>query len=164
MQITPLTHATLESANTLIKKVFHPTDKYEKLNLIASLDKDKYMEVYQKCFIKKMSYWVVQESESFKVIATIGLYTEPDTHDNECWIGWFCVDKDFRGKGLGVKLLDFIQTQAKESKKEIICLYTENTQQYTLARELYLSKGFEQYIPTVESSKNSCYFRKNIKL
>ncbi len=162
MQITPLTHTTLESANILIKKVFHPTDKYEKLNLTASLDKENYLEVYEKCFIEEMSYWIVQVSESSEVIATIGLYTEPDTHDTECWIGWFCVDESFRGKGLGAKLLEFIQMQAKESKKEIICLYTQNTKQYTPARELYLSKGFKQYSPTYKSIKNNCYFRKKL--
>lgn len=93
--------------------VFKNLKKAEKLNLIASLDPKSYQDVYLENEIKTMRYWVAKDKKTLNVIGLTSIYTEIDDNFDECWIGWFCIDKSYRGLGFGKKLLEFSEEQAR---------------------------------------------------
>ena len=137
MEIVPLNEEYLKEAEKLLEKVFYPS-KEEKLTLISSLYPNKYEKYLKKHSFKELKYYVLVENK--KVIGMIGLYA----YDKKSyWLGWFCVEKKYRGKGFGKKLLDFAIDKSK--KRRVLYLYTENSKEFETARKLYAKYGFELY-------------------
>jgi len=137
MKIVPLNEKYLSSAEKLIEKVFN-TSKEEKKTLISSLYLQKYKNYLQKHGFRELKYYVLVEDE--KVIGITGLYAyDKDSY----WLGWFCVDKKYRNKGFGKKLLDF--AIYKTQIKNFLYLYTEDCDEFKKARKLYEKFGFELY-------------------
>jgi len=59
------------------------------------------------------------------------------------YIDDFCVDKDFRNKGIGTKLLSMVENYAKEIGIGDICLHVEKTN--VLAKNLYDRNGYSVF-------------------
>jgi len=86
-----------------------------------------------------IKYWVVVENH--KVIGISGLYTMPKDSDSS-WLGWTCVDKKFRGKKIGSKLLNFVIKKARKNNKKFLKLYTSTNKNERIAGMMYKKKGF----------------------
>ena len=76
------------------------------------------------------------------VIGYISINANNDTKQY-LYIDDFCVDKNFRNKGIGTKLLNMVENYAKEIGINDICLHVEKTN--TLAKNLYYKNGFNIY-------------------
>jgi len=59
------------------------------------------------------------------------------------YIDDFCVDKDYRNKGIGTKLLKMVENYAKEVGVLDICLHVEKTN--ALAKNLYDRIGYKTF-------------------
>ena len=75
-----------------------------------------------------------------------------------CWLGWFCIDKEYRGQGLSKKLLDFSIERAKQLNKKYLHLYTYDSREYIPAMKLYETYHFTIYNKT----KKDIYYKRKI--
>jgi len=57
---------------------------------------------------------------------------------------WIAVDPDFQGKGMGSRLLDFLEKMVKELKGRIILADTSSVPQYEKTKGFYLKNGFQE--------------------
>jgi len=155
--IEALSNDNANEATKLVVNTFKIKSKLEKQTLVASIEQtDATLELYKKLHIKDMQYWVIKHNH--KVIAVTGIYTEIEDNDDECWLGWFCVDKKFRNKKIGQKLLDFSITKAQELNKKVLKLYTYNSDEYIPAIELFKKNSFHQY----DVKNHYLYYRYNL--
>jgi len=161
-KIEKLSRSTLLQAELLRDKVFTQIDRKEKASLIASIDKDKFSHVYEDNEIKEMQYWVVIDKVNLKLIALTGLYTEKEDNAESCWLGWFCVDDEYRKKGFGKELLNFSINQAKELSKEYLHIYTYNSLEHRVAIDMYKKYGFKEYNVKITKYKQDLYFKRDI--
>ncbi len=161
--IEPLSIWTLKEAEQLRDSVFKDIDKIEKLNLVASLDKEKYRDIYIKNEIKTMKYWIARDKQSLQIVGLTGIYTEIEDDKNECWLGWFCIKKNFRGLGYGKKLLEFSEEQAILLKKKYLYIYTYDTKYYKTAIEMYKKFGYKPYNVKNTRYKKDLYFKKGLR-
>jgi len=145
MVIKTLDERSLKAATQLRDSVFTHLEKYERETLRASLYADEYAKWHAKTGIMDLAYWVAVDDASEEVVGLVGLYTEEDDDEDMVWLGWFCVDPDYRGQKIGAMLLEFAINQAREQGKKHLYLYTTDDQEYTTARSLYEKKGFVNY-------------------
>jgi len=164
--VEPLSKCTLKSATALQCSVFKDLNSDEKQSLAASLDKEQYESVYKNLYIKDMQYWVAKDIASGKVIGLTGLYTEPEEDENICWIGWFCVDDSYRGKGYGNDLLSFTKQMTKTfgfddrlEGYDQLHLYAYDSKEFKVAINLYMKSGFEEYSPKFKIQKKNKYLK-----
>ena len=153
--IESLSKSNLKSALRLRNTIFQDLSKCDKETLEASLDinNEKYKNCLSKNQISYLEYFVMLEPKTRQVIGLTGLYVEND--NNECWLGWFCVDENYRNNGLGQKLLDFSISRAKELKKKILKLYTYNSEEYKSAIKLYETNYFVE----IAREKKDIYYQ-----
>lgn len=159
--IEPLSYMTLKEAERLRDNTFDDIEDIEKALLQASLNTSLYKKSLEKNDISMISYWVARDRVSKKVIGLTGLYTEVDDERN-CWLGWFCVDETYRGKGFGKRLLQFAEEQAISFNKETIHIYTYNTKKYIRAIEMYKQFGYKEYAVKNMKYKRNLYFKKDL--
>jgi ribosomal protein S18 acetylase RimI-like enzyme len=57
---------------------------------------------------------------------------------------WIAVDPDFQGKGMGSRLLDFLEKMVKKLKGRIILADTSSVPQYEKTKDFYLKNGFQE--------------------
>jgi len=161
--IEKLSINTLNEAETLRNKIFLQIDKKEQKTLQASIDKEALSYVLKDNDIKDMQYWVAKDKENSQIIAMTGLYTELEDDEDSCWLGWFCLDKRYRGKGFGKELLNFSIEQAKSLSKRYLHLYTYDSKEYQVAINMYKSYGFKEYFIKDTRYKRDMYFKINIE-
>jgi len=152
MKIKPLTKENVNEAVSLTLRIFNnkPTEfDYPGKWMPASLDPKNNKEVYASFNVKYLKYWVAVEDD--KIVGTTGIYTIKEDEKEAAWLAWFCVDSNYRHKGIGHRLVDFIIDKAKKKHKKYLRLYTTANPAQDEARELYLKKGFkitkEEYHP-----------------
>lgn len=92
-----------------------------------------------------LEYFVVKDLETNKIVAVTGLYNRKEYPENEVWLGWFCVDPDMRGGGIGRKVLVWTIKRAKELGFEKMKLYTSTDPNESIAQNLYESLGLKIY-------------------
>ena len=143
--IKPLTADNLNNAIRLRDKTFLDLKSHEKETLQASLDKSNYEECWNKNQITSMQYFIMLDTVKNKVMGLTGIYDEKGDHKNMCWLGWFCIDEEYRGHALSNKLLEFSIDRAKQLNKEYIHLYTYDSEEYNPAMKLYEKYNFTQY-------------------
>jgi len=153
MRIEPISKETLKYAILLRNKIFPDLQECEKGTLEASLIQNG---KYKECDITYLKYFVMLDEK--KVIGLTGIYIEENDNIDECWLGWFCIDEKYRGKGLGQKLLDFSISKAKELNKKILKLYTYDSKEFQAAIILYKKNNFIQY----KKHKKELYFKLNL--
>ena len=163
IEIEPLSYTTLQEAETLRDTIFNDLYKREKLLLKASLSPPSYPEVFESNDILTARYWVAKDPESAKVIGLTGIYTEVTDAQEDCWLGWFCIDENYRGLGLGKKLFDLSIEQAQKYKKAYLHIYTSRDKRYETAVSIYKSYGFRAYVVENRNNKHELYFKKKVK-
>lgn len=142
IKISNLCTINLQDAIALRDSVFIDIDKYESQTLKASLNKDNCATIYKKLKIDYMQYFVAKVEN--KVVGLVGIYTHIDKPDI-AWLGWYCVDSNFRGRNIGEQLLDFVTNKVSSFGFSEFHLYTGIDDFYDMARKLYQTKGFELY-------------------
>jgi len=143
MEIVPLSKENWREASNLVVKVFKSNpkdDDYPPRWFKASLNPERYKELYKKFNNKKIKYYVAVGNK--KIIGTTGFYVVEGDNDSY-WLGWWCVDPKYRGKGIGKRLLRFIINKAKKSNKKFLRLYTSNDKNEMLANKIYDKLGFK---------------------
>lgn len=142
IKAVPLEKKYLFQAGKLADAIFlyekdTPSEAFE-----ASLDKEKF-----KTFIKfyvdilSLEYFVALDQKE-NILGTIGLYTQKSDEKNTDWLGWFCVDEKYRGKGVGQLLLDIAIKEARNRGKRFLKLYTSTNPNEAKAQMLYEKNGF----------------------
>lgn len=144
IQIHPLNDSNLPQATTLRDSVFKVLDMYEQGTLRASLYPEKYL-VYKKLGIDRLEYWVALSPVTDDILGLVGLYTQAEDHTDAIWLGWYCVDPQYRGHKIGSKLLEFAITEAKLRNKQYLHLYTTADDEFATARKQYEKIGFKHY-------------------
>lgn len=167
--IEPLSIQNLDDAISLHDSIFTDTNDIEKHIIIASFYKNmfgnlykEYEDIYKENEIETAQYWVAIDPIKLQVIGLTGLYSEINDTAEECWLGWFCIDKKYRGCGFGKELLQFSEEQAKTINKNIMKIYTYNTKKYARAIEMYKKFGYEKYHVKDTKYKRDLYFKKVI--
>ncbi|MFB2838215.1 GNAT family N-acetyltransferase [Floridanema evergladense] len=147
MDIKPLSYQTLEEAIALVDKIF-PYQKdsmYENARIAfsASLEKNNPLSksLLEQMQIMEANYWVSIDENLGKVIGTTGLYTYAEDEAEAYWLGYTCVDPDFRGQRIGAKLVDFAIEKAREAGKKFLRLYTSTFPDQAVAQILYEKRG-----------------------
>jgi GNAT superfamily N-acetyltransferase len=143
--ITPLSKETLEEAKKLVNRVFPLQEKEESSDywLAYSLkqsEKEAKRGPGEYPDARLPGYWVYMRDG--KVIGIIGLYEYGRNAKNVSWVGWFCVDPDFRRQCIGSELLEYAIAQAKKAGKKYLRLYTTDDPNEADAQRLYEKKGF----------------------
>lgn len=142
--IEPLEQHTLSHAITLRDQIFPQLSQHEYNTLSASIFPEKY-GVHKKLEINELNYWVATHPTTLEVIGLVGLYTQTDDDERMLWLGWYCVDPQYRGHKIGGKLMDYVIRYAKKQGKQTLHLYTTGDNEYSAAREQYRKLGFEHY-------------------
>lgn len=96
---------------------------------------------------KKINYAVIK-NEKNESIGTIGYYLSKDAPDR-CWIGWYGILSDYRGKGYGSQIMKEYIGYIKESIKEAkyLNVYTDYEECKVAMHE------YEKYGMSIESNK-----------
>jgi GNAT superfamily N-acetyltransferase len=101
-------------------------------------------------------YYFVWKNDS-KVLGIAGLHQYNWGPKENVWLGWFALDPDLQGKGLGSRLFDEMVSLAKKMGFRKIFIETYISPTFEKARKFYLNKGFrpageiENYLPAGEA-------------
>ncbi len=156
--IGPLTSTNIDDAIRLRDKIFSHLEQHEKETLKASLDKKNYTKCLKKNELVDINYYVMINTSTGAIIGLTGIYHEETDKVDMCWLGWFCIDKQYRGQGLSKTLLDYSIGIAKSLKKQYLHLYTYDSKEYIPAIKLYEQYNFTVY----EKDKKDIYYKLEI--
>ncbi|MFA5136067.1 MAG: GNAT family N-acetyltransferase [Patescibacteria group bacterium] len=146
MIITKLTSENIKEAGEMADQIFVRTPIPPSVGLGASLD-NQVMEDLNKNHkgnFNWLQYWVGIDRKTKEVIGVVGLYEELSDAKEACWLGWFCVRPDKRGRRHGTQLLDFAITYAKKLHKQYLRLYTSTDPNELKAQKIYKKYGFQE--------------------
>ncbi len=137
----PLSQENIKEALALISAVFPTHAEEVRVAYERALDPEKAYLEDRRLF----EYFVVRDTESKKVIGVTGLYNRKEYPEDEAWLGWFCVDSNVRGKGIGRKTLEWTMNRARELEYKKFKLYTSTDPNESAAQGLYESVGLKIY-------------------
>ncbi len=86
-------------------------------------------------------YWAMVNSKG-KIIGVTGICDVEGEDPKNCYLGFFILDKSYRGKGLGKRFLDFTEEQARLSGKLQMRVLTSTFIPYRGGRALYRRNGY----------------------
>ena len=160
--IIPLNKIYLKKAIKLVKSIF----KYEKesvsLELKASVDNDEFNKylLYEDNNIRTIEYFIAINNKG-KLLGVVGLYSLNSDYLDTYWIGWYCVSKKERGKGIGSILLEYVINEARVRKRKYLKLYTSTYKDEAAAQKLY--EKYEFFITSIFKGKyEQILYRKKI--
>jgi GNAT superfamily N-acetyltransferase len=88
------------------------------------------------------SYFVWRQDEV--VVGLVGLHHTIWGPEKNVWLAWFAVDPDYRGRGLGLRLLTEVETLAGQRGFGKLLVETYAYSDFDKARRFYERNGFEQ--------------------
>ncbi|MDP2693057.1 MAG: GNAT family N-acetyltransferase [bacterium] len=145
IQIEKLSKKNLKQASELADKIFYyeeikPSESFE-----SSLNEKKFEELSKKTGIPltELKYWVAKDQNTKKIVGTTGLYIDKRDKKEAVWLGWYCVDEKYRGKGIGQKLLKHIIKKTKRRRNIFLRLYTSTRPSEITAKIIYDKFGFK---------------------
>ena len=144
MKIVEISNEYFEQAINLVKLVF-PYENQQEIELAfkGSLGDTAGMAWLKLKKCTSVKYFLAVENK--EVIGTVGIYTNNEDDKEAAWLGWFCVSSEFRQKGIGKQILDYVINIAKEKNKKYFRLYTSDRSQEATAQILYDKLGFKTY-------------------
>jgi GNAT superfamily N-acetyltransferase len=130
MLIQPLSLQTLPGATALVDRVFSSLTLLERHSFAASLEPNLLPYALGRALagVTQLRYWV--------------LWNPTCDGDQADWLAMFSIDPDYRGQGLGKRLLNFAILQAKSRGKRCLRLYTSHDPKEAVAQTLYERQGF----------------------
>lgn len=143
LTLISLNNKYLNSAIKLVESVFKHEDEIIRTELEASINNKSLVSYSNHCDsdVKSLKYFIVINNKE-KVLGIIGLYTLFEDFEDTDWIGWYCVNKKHRGKGIGMFLLNFVIDLSKNRGKKYLCLYTSTDKSEKKAQKIYERNGF----------------------
>ena len=84
--------------------------------------------------------YLVAVGDLDEIIGTICLFELKKDVEEALWIGWFMVDPEHRGEGIGTMLLDLAMEEAYTAGKKYIRLWTDTGVQ---TNQMYEKRGFK---------------------
>src|SRR5258708_2824485 len=69
-------------------------------------------------------------------------YAPAELTDRTWYLYWIAVAKDQQGRGLGGKLLEFVEQDIRDQQGRMLLIETSSTQDYEPTRKFYLKKGY----------------------
>ncbi len=87
-------------------------------------------------------YWLMVDREN-RVLGTTGLYQTAKDQGEAVWLGWMGLRPQYRGMGLGQKLLDFSIQEARKTDASYLRLYTSDYSAERAAQQLYEKFGLK---------------------
>ena len=90
-------------------------------------------------------YYVVLDVDTGKILAITGFYNLTIHSKDEVWLGWYGVSPEFRGRGVGRKVLEWTLKTAKEIGYKKFRLWTTTSPEEVLAQKLYDNMGIKIY-------------------
>lgn len=97
-----------------------------------------------------------------KVIGTSGLYHLKGEPKTTAWLGWFCLDPNYRGKGYATIALQKTFDIAKIEGKTKMKLYTSNRPNEEAAQYLYEKMGLKIYKEIPDGNFKCIYRRRRL--
>jgi len=76
-------------------------------------------------------------------LGVVGLYTLSYDEKEAYWLGWYCVNNNARGKGVGKALLGFAIRKVNKDGKKYLRPYTFNEPNERKANRIYDKLGFK---------------------
>ncbi len=112
--------------------------------------------------VRYSKYWVALNSRN-EIIGIVGIYFRGCDEKDVLWVSWFCVDENYRKKGIGNELLSHVIKYAKERNKKRFKIYTSNLKEENDAQILYEKHNFK-IIETIkmESGYEKIYREKSL--
>jgi len=143
IEILILTKKYLNKGVKLVESIFKYEDESSKREIEASVDEKKFQKYVTEIdrHIRSLEYFVAVNTKG-KCVGIIGMYTLVENYEDTLWLGWYCVHKKHRGRGIGKLLLDFVIDEARERGKKYICIYTSTDSNEAKAQEIYEKYGF----------------------
>ena len=142
----PLTPENIDEAIVLVYSVFpddfnsedSPEEAYR-----ASIERENHKDFILRHYLDTLEYLVVKNSPSEKIIGVTGWYTRTIDSKDMIWLGWYCLDKNERGKGFGREILEWTINNVKEKGYKIMRLYTTTDPNEATAQKLYEDLSFK---------------------
>ncbi len=117
--------------------------------VLNELDKDKVIELINKSFNKNITdieltkdnynFVGMKEDNVLLVVAMLTNFTDPVEKLKKAHVDYFCVNENYRGKGIGRLFFDEMEKYALSKEVDVLEL-TSNPKRET-ARRLYMDKG-----------------------
>jgi len=146
MPIIPCSEKFMGQAEALVRSVFHSMSLVERLSFLAirrprSLAGRLLMLL---AGVKDKVAFDVYVDQSNRLLGTTGLYRYKKDCDEAVWVGWFCVDPETRGRGIGQALIEHTVERARDAGFRLVRLYTSTDPNEAAAQRLYESNGFKE--------------------
>lgn len=145
--IEPLSQERMQEAVNLTHSVFPEDalseDRSPALAFAASLEPEKLKDYSNKFGLGSLEYFVLMDKKADKVVGVTGLYTQKEDPKETVWLGWFCMDPSYRGKGLGEATLRWAVREAEKRGYKTIRLWTTTDPNEAVAQNLYEKLGFK---------------------
>ncbi len=139
--IKPLEKESLADAIALGQRVFDKDDPARiAFWLENSLNPDK-EAVLKEQGATYIQFWIAEENN--RVVEAVGYYVRHEDIDEAAWLGWFFVDPQYRGKKIGLQLLETVINAVKKTGKPYLRVYfTSNSPLEKRAQRIYEQRGF----------------------
>jgi len=162
--IKKISEENLSKAGKLTNSIFPDEVTAPSVGLAASFDNKAFKLINSKNSNKFnwFKYWVAVDPKSDKALGTIGIYEEKSDSDDSCWLGWYCVDPEYRGNHLGSMLMDFAVTQAESIGKKYLKVFTSKGESRAAAHHVYKKYGFESLLNGELDDENTLYLQKDL--
>lgn len=164
IEILPLDNDNIEESLALLQKIFHTftdeEDPYYWFKL--SLEPEKNKELMLKRGVSDVRYFIVKDKTKNKVIGTSGLYHLTKDPKDTVWLGFYCLDVQYRGKGLGKEILQWTIDKAKKEGNTMLRLYTSFNEDLRVALVIYDKLGF--VTTKIEEKDRETIIYKELKL
>ena len=134
--IKPLEKESLADAIALGQRVFDKDDPARiAFWLENSLNPDK-EAVLKEQGATYIQFWIAEENN--RVVGGVGYYVRHEDIDEAAWLGWFFVDPQYRGKKIGLQLLETVINAVKKTGKPYLRVYfTSNSPLEKRAQRIY---------------------------
>lgn len=131
------------------------------LNILASLDRELFIEKTGLYYVDDHIKYYLAYLNNIPVGIT-GLYYYPE-YDDEMWLAWFGVLKEYRNLKIGTKILKWSMNHTLKNGRDILRLYTDPKENAT-AIALYKKLGFSGVKYDSEILAYDCHiFSKNLR-
>lgn len=145
LTIEPVSIKNIEQAQKLLELVFpycktrkYPPEQSVYLSMIGDVNYLKEENISSEEFF-------VATNNGEEILGTTGLTVYQRQSPFTCWLGWFCVNPDFRKKGLGGQILSWTLQRAKEKGFKNLKVETSDHENEAGAQLLYESFGINVF-------------------
>lgn len=163
LRFEKLSENRLEEALLLIKEAFPNYLQHVSKIYRVSISDEKSKREYLKSD-RQLDYWLAIDNDSDKVVACTGFYQPTEYSKDEIWLGWYCVSKDFRGKGIGRQTLQWTIDEARKRGYTFFRLWTTTDPEEAIAQNLYDSLGIKIYKTELDKETGDTILYRELQL